>query len=106
MKQRITVLIAAVFILGAGGFITALLGGSELSDLLPFLIQTSDPEANTLVAEPWQAEQLFLLVGFVLFNLVGMGATIAVLMWVLHRGVVGIRAEEEAAASTETAEAT
>ena len=87
MKERMAVLIAALFILAAGGFITAILSGNDLSDVLPFLIQTSDPEANPLRAEPWQAEQIFLLIGFILFNMVGIGATIAVIMWLLHRGV-------------------
>ena len=105
VKQRMAVLIAALFILAASGFITAILSGNELADVLPFLIQTSDPEANPLRAEPWQAEQIFLLIGFILFNMIGIGATIAVVMWLLHRGVREVHAEEVKMENTEPAEA-
>ena len=104
MKERMAVLIAALFILAAGGFVTAILSGNELSEVLPFLTQTSDPEANPLRAEAWQAEQIFLLIGFILFNMIGIGATIAVIMWLLHRGVREVQAGVEPTETVEAAE--
>jgi hypothetical protein len=86
-----TILMAVLIVLAGSGFITSVLSGRDISDVLPFLVQTSDPEANAMAAEPWQAEQIFILIGFILFNLIGIGATIAAIMWFLHRGVVESR---------------
>jgi len=95
MKERMTFLVAAVFLLAAGGFLTSLLGGNAITDVLPFLQQSSDPEASTLSSEAWQIEQFFLLVGFIVVNMIGIGATIAALMYVLNRGVATAQAEAE-----------
>jgi hypothetical protein len=42
----------------------------------------------------WKAEQLFILVGFILFNLIGITVTIALVMWYFDRGVRRARMEE------------
>lgn len=88
--RRLGIVFFILAILFVGGALSILLSDGS-SGLLPFLQQTSDAEASTLNAEPWQAEQLFLLVGFILFNMVGIGVTIAVIMWFLHRNVVTAR---------------
>lgn len=75
--------IAVVLIIGGG--LTAQLTMGEFS--LPVLVQTDLPDGSTLAATPWQTEQLVLFIGFILFNLIGMAATIALVMWFLHRGV-------------------
>ena len=93
MKNRMTILIAVLVVLGGSGLITSILAGNDIAEVLPFLVQSGDPEASTMAAEPWQAEQIFILVGFILFNLIGMAATIAIIMWFLHRGVAEVRAE-------------
>jgi TRAP-type mannitol/chloroaromatic compound transport system permease small subunit len=36
---------------------------------------------------PWKAEQFFLLVGFILFNLIGIAATIAIIVWLLDGAI-------------------
>ena len=93
MRERLTFLVAAAFLLAAGGFFTSLFSGNELADILPFLQQTSNREASTLYAESWQTEQLFLMIGFILFNMIGIAATLAVVMWFLNRGVQTAKAE-------------
>lgn len=88
-----------VFFLGLlliGGGLTAISQAGGLADVLPYLQTSNDTAASTAYAEPWQAEQLFLLVGFLVVNMVGIGATIAGLMWILHRGVKASTAEAEA----------
>ncbi len=95
MKERFGIIIAVIALLTVGGALTALLSGGEgIGGLLPFLQQTNNPEANPLRAEPWQTEQLFLLIAFLLVNLIGIGATIAGLFWFLNRGVAQARLEE------------
>ena len=92
-------LVALILLLGGGGFSVLLLNiGSD--QLIPATIdQVEDPQASTFVATPGQAEQLVLTVGFILFNLIGIGATIALLMWLGDRGARQARAEREAAES-------
>lgn len=96
-RYRFGLLVGVLILLIIGGGLSTQLSGgvSDLSDLLPFLQTTSNPEASAMEAEPWQAEQFFLLIVFILFNMVGIGATIAVIMWFLHRGVSEARAEPE-----------
>ena len=90
MRRLVFVAVTVVVLLVGGGLTSMILVGGGRS----LFIQQSDiPDASTLAAAPWQAEQLVLLVGFILFNLIGMAATIAIVLWLLHRGVKQVRAE-------------
>lgn len=84
MRRLVFVAVVVVVLLVGGGLTSMIIvgGGRSL-----FIQQTDIPDASTMLAAPWQAEQLVLLVGFILFNLVGMAATIAIVLWLLHRGV-------------------
>jgi hypothetical protein len=96
--RRIMVMVVIVFLLLAGGALTVQIGqyNNRAESVVPFLLkQTSDPEASTFEAVPWQAEQLFWLVGFILFNLVGIALTIMGVMWFLNRGAARARAVTE-----------
>ncbi len=101
--RRLTFLIAALFILIAGGGLTMQLiaGGGNL---LPVLQQVSAPDASRTTVLPWKAEQLFLMVGFILFNLIGIGATLAALFWILDRGLRRSKAEASNESAPEAAE--
>ncbi len=95
-----------IFFLGlliAGGFMTTLSSTGGVGELLPFLRQTSDTAASTDYAEAWQAEQLFLMIGFILVNIIGIGATLAGLFWFLNRGVTVAKAQELAEEAEEKA---
>ena len=101
--KRLAFLIVALFMLIAGGGLTMQLisgGGS----LLPVLQQVNAPDASPTVVLPWKAEQFFLMVGFILFNLVGIGVTLAALFWLLDRGLRRSRAEASSENATEAAE--
>lgn len=84
--RRFGVILLLLVLLLVGGSLTAQFVTGEGS-VLSGVQQTNNPSASTLVAEPWQAEQFILLVGFLLFNLIGIGATIALIMWYLDRNV-------------------
>jgi hypothetical protein len=84
-----------VLIIGGGLTVQILAGGGNSL----FIQQTTSPDASTLSAAPWQAEQLVIFIGFILFNLIGMGATIALVIWLLHRGVKQAQATETAVTS-------
>jgi hypothetical protein len=100
---RLVIVLGLLVVLVVGGALTIQLVSSDgdVASLLPYLQQTDSPEASPLHAEPWQAEQFFLLVGFLLFNLIGIGATIALIMWVLDRQVKIARATASASAEAE-----
>lgn len=91
--KRFIVFVILIAVLIAGGGLTAQLIASRGEGLLPVLTVTRIPEASTLMVVPWQAEQLFLLIGFLLFNLIGIGVTLAVIFWLLDRGVRRAQAE-------------
>ena len=81
------VLVVVIVLLLLGGGLTAQLANGDLTSFLPVIRQTNVPEASFVDPAPWQAQQFILLVGFILFNMVGIGATIALIMWLLDRQV-------------------
>ncbi len=83
--KRLALLSALVLLLLAGGGVTRLLLGGGLDGF--FIVQTTAPDSSVMTAAPWQTEQLMMMIGFLLVNLLGMGVTIGIVLWLLHRGV-------------------
>lgn len=83
--KRLALLAVLVILLLAGGGLTQLLLGGGLDSL--FIVQSTAPDSSILTAAPWQTEQLLLMVGFIVVNLLGMGVTLGIVFWLLHRGV-------------------
>jgi hypothetical protein len=89
--KRLAFVVGVVLLLLIGGGLTSQIlvgGGNSL-----FLTQSAVPDASTLAAAPWQTEQLVILIGFILFNLIGIAVTLALVFWFLHRGVRSVRGE-------------
>jgi hypothetical protein len=103
--RRLGILIAIVMLLVIGGGLTSLLSSSG-GVVLPVLQQTNAIDASPTVMVPWKANQFFLLVGFILFNLVGIAVTIAIILWFVDRGVRKSRAEAQEAARADASEQT
>lgn len=100
--KRLALLILILAILGAGGTLTALTGGEWSADSLPGAkVQCADPACSTFMAEPWEAGQLLLLTGFILFNLIGIGATLALLVWFLNKQVASVKASAQGKGAAE-----
>ncbi len=98
--KRLAVFIVIMLILIVGGGLTSQFAASDGGTIIPGVLQqTTSPEASTLVAEPWQAQQLFLLIGFVLVNLIGIALTLALIFWFLDRGVRNAKAAQTAKAA-------
>ena len=90
--KRLALLIVILAILGAGGTLTALTGGDWTATSIPGAkVQCADAACSTFLAEPWEAGQFILLVGFILFNLIGIGATLALLFWFLNKQVANVK---------------
>ena len=108
--KRLAIFVVVMLLLVIGGGLTSQIvaNNNNPESIVPFALkQTNDPNASVFTSVAWKSEQLFLFVGFILFNMIGMGATIAIVLWLLHRGVVHSKAEgggkaEIQPASTET----
>ncbi|MEL6306805.1 MAG: hypothetical protein AAFV98_06430 [Chloroflexota bacterium] len=82
MRRGVIVLGLLVAVMIGGGVLTAGVGFE-----LPTIQQTTNPAGSVFGATSSQALDFFLLVGFILFNVVGAGLTIAVIFWFLGRQV-------------------
>lgn len=98
------IVVVVVVLLLIGGGLTAQLASQGQDSAIPFLIrQTDDPEGSRMDMLPWMAEQFVLMAGFIIFNLVGIGVTIALIMWFLDRQVRISRREGRTASAAGTA---
>lgn len=96
MRRLITVAVL-LFVLIVGGGLTMQLISSGAGSLLPTLTTTANPDASITTVTGWKAEQLFYLIGFIVFNLVGIAITLAIIFWFLDRGIKRNRARAGAA---------
>ena len=98
--KRLALLIVILAILGAGGTLTALTSGDWSATSIPGAkVQCADAACSTFLAEPWEAGQFILLVGFIVFNLIGIGATLALLFWFLNKQVANVKGGTSTAAT-------
>jgi hypothetical protein len=84
--RTLIAIVVILVILIIGGGMTSMLIGSN-GGVLPILTTTTVPDASPTIVLPWKAEQFFLLVGFIVFNLVGIAVTLAVIFWAIDRGL-------------------
>lgn len=104
MKKLATFGILLIVVL-AGGALTSYMLANNSTLPIPVLTTTVQPDASTAIMLGWKAEQLFILVSFLLVNLVGIAVTIAIIVWFMDRGVRRTRAAQAAEAAAATAPA-
>lgn len=93
--RRLAILVFVILLLIIGGGLTAQIASQGGTATFPWTIRTTnDPDASVMDMTPWKAEQLFLLIGFILFNLIGAAVTVAVVFWLLHREVKRVKAQD------------
>ncbi len=98
--KRLLIVVAVIVILIISGGLTSQIASSGNQLNIPGLIrQTNNPDASALDMAPWKAEQLFLFVGFVIFNLVGMAVTIMAIFWFLNWQIKSVNAKKANAPS-------
>jgi hypothetical protein len=92
MAKRLAILVGILMILLITGGLTAQIAGNGGELRLPGLIrQVDNPDASALDMLPWKAEQLFLMIGFLIFNMVGIAVTLMAVMWFLNRQIKSVR---------------
>jgi hypothetical protein len=82
VKRGVAILAFLVIITITGGLLTSGMGIE-----LPFIKQTAEPMASVFEAPGEKALWLIAMVGFIIFNVLGAGLTIAFLFWFLNREV-------------------
>lgn len=99
MKRLLLVLVVIVILIIGGGLTSQIASNGDQLTIPGLIRQTNNPDASALDMAPWKAEQLFLFVGFVLFNLIGIAVTIMAIMWFLNWQVKSVNAKKAAAQS-------
>ena len=95
--KRLLIVVAVIVILIIGGGLTSQIASNGNQLAIPGVIrQTYNPDASALDMAPWKAEQLFLFVGFVLFNLVGIAVTLMAIFWFLNWQIKVVNAKKTA----------
>ena len=95
--KRLMIVVAIIVVLVVTGGLTSQIASQGGSLSIPGVIrQTNNPDASALDMAPWKAEQLFLAVGFILFNLVGIAITITLIIWFLNWQVRKVKAAGKA----------
>ncbi len=103
MKKLFILGILLVVVL-TGGALTSYMLANNSTLPVPVLTTTVDPDASTTMMLGWKAEQLFILIAFLIFNLVGITLTVALLIWYFDRGIQRSRLEKNLPATTGEAE--
>ena len=105
--KRLLIVVVVIVILIIGGGLTAQIASNGNQLAIPGVIrQTNNPDASALDMAPWKAEQLFLFVGFILFNLIGIAVTLMAVFWFLNWQVKSVAVKKSPTAIQTTAAAT
>jgi hypothetical protein len=92
--KRLMIVMAVIVVLIVTGGLTSQIASQGGNVSIPGVVrQTSNPDASALDMTTWKAEQMFLAVGFILFNLVGMALTITLVIWFVSHQVKKVGAE-------------
>ncbi len=102
--RRFTFFVGLLIVLLIGGGLTSLLISSS-GQVLPFLNQVNAPDADPTTFLPWKANQFFIFIAFILFNLVGIAVTLGIVMWLIDWGLKRGKADANAAKAVTTTEA-
>jgi hypothetical protein len=82
VKRGVALLAFLVIVTIIGGVLT-----SGMWFNLPFERQTAEPMASVFEAPGEKALWLFAMIAFIIFNVIGAGLTIALVIWFLNREV-------------------
>jgi hypothetical protein len=94
--KRALLLITVIILLILGGYISQSIstqGAGAIPGLQP---QTDNPNASPMQVTPLKGAQFFLFTAIVLGSVVGMGAVLALIFWLLNREVVKVEKQPDA----------
>lgn len=102
MKRLAIVVVVLLVLIISGGLTAQVASNGGQVNFPGIIVATRNPDASVFEMTPWKAEQVFLLIGFLLFNLVGIALTLALLFWFLNWQVKRVKASEKPGAATTT----
>lgn len=86
--RGVLILAALIIVVLAAGGLTAQLASFDVA-----IHQTDSPDASVFTATPGQSAAFFVMVGFIVFNVLGAGLTLAAVFWFLNRQIIRSQAE-------------
>ena len=92
--KRALFLIVIVAVLIAGGYLSTAISRQGSQAIPGLLVQTNNPEASVSSVTPEKGAVFFIFTAIALGSVVGMGATIAIIFWLLGRGVNKVKQEK------------
>ena len=96
-NRRLLIFVGTLILLVVGGGLTSLITAEGSGNLIPGVLEiTSRPEASPSQFGGNQGLWFFLMVGFIVFNLVGASLTGAAIFWFLNRGIERSKVQEPA----------
>lgn len=94
MSRALLLIVIVLILVGSGTFAYLISQQPAGAPPIPGMrVQTNNPAASALVNTPEKGTLFVLFAGFVVFNLVGMGATIAIIAWFLDKQLRKVRHE-------------
>jgi hypothetical protein len=93
--RRALLLITVVIVLIIGGYISNAISKQGSGAIPGLQTQTNNPNANVEDVTPVKGAQFFVFSAIMLGSVVGMGATLALIFWLLNRGVVVVKEQPD-----------
>jgi hypothetical protein len=89
--KRALLFITVVVVLIVGGFISNSISKQGSAALPGLKVQTENPEASVMTVTPDKGALFFIFSAVALGSLVGMGATLAIVFWLINRQVTIVK---------------
>lgn len=97
MNRRFLFLVGGIALLIIGGGLTSFITAEGAGNLIPGVLATTrEAEGSVSAFGGNQGLQFVLMVGFIVFNLIGASLTGMAIFWFLNREVTRVKAEEPA----------
>jgi flagellar basal body-associated protein FliL len=85
--KRALVIITAVILLILGGYLSQSLSSQNPGTMPGVRVQTENPNASVFTVTPDKGAYFFIFATIALVSVIGMGATMSVVFWLLNRQV-------------------
>jgi hypothetical protein len=96
-NRRLLIFVGLLVLLMVGGGLTSYIASEGAGNIIPGVLETTTrPEGSVNQFGQSQGLQFFLMIGFIVFNLVGAAVTGMAIFWFLNREVTRAKAQEPA----------
>jgi len=89
--KRALFLIVVVVLLIIGGYLSNAISKRGAAAIPMLVVQTENPEASPMTVTPEKGALFFIFASIALGSVIGMGATLALVFWLINRNVARFR---------------